>query len=239
MKHIKKENFKQSIYDNGYYIKRNLDWHMSDSPWKANYIEKIIRKNNLVFQSICDLGCGAGHVLKQLSIKNNFEQVKLFGYEMSNDAFNLCKKIENKNISFFKENLIDIDIKFDILLCIDVFEHIENYIEFISSIKNKADYKIFHIPLDISILSIINGSLMHARETVGHLHYFTPDTALATLKDCNYEIIDIMFTPSFTSPGNKSFKTKLVNILRKIFYSISPKFTSTFFGGVSLMVLAK
>ena len=162
-----------------------------------------------------------------------------FGFEISDTAFDLCKKLETENLKFFKEDFLKTSKKYDILLCIDVIEHVENYMEFISSLKNKAEYKIFHIPLDLSVNSLITGSLLHARETVGHLHYFTPDTAIATLIDCDYEIIDKMFTPSFASSPVKGIKTKIANISRKIFYSMSPNMTSNLLGGVSMMVLAK
>jgi len=49
------------------------------------------------------------------------------------------------------------DTYFDSLLCIDVFEHVEDYIGFVKTLKSKATYKIFHIPLDISVLSVIRG----------------------------------------------------------------------------------
>lgn len=230
---------KISIYDNGNYLKKNLDWHALDSPWKANQIDKIIHRNNLAFESICEVGCGSGEILRNLSLKNNYRSVKFSGYEISKDAFNLCKKLETDNINFFKEDFLKVNKTFDILLCIDVFEHVENYMEFISSIRNKAEYKIFHIPLDISLNSLISGGLVRARHTVGHLHYFTADTAVETLKDCNYEIIDQIFTQSFSAPGITSLKTKLANIPRHVLYKISPNLASTLLGGVSLMVLAK
>lgn len=239
MKNIINNDSKISIYDNGYYLKKNLDWHISDSPWKANHIDKIIYQNNLIFRSICEVGCGAGEILRQLSQKKNYRSVKFSGYEISKDAFRLCQKLESESINFFNDDLLKVNKSFDILLCIDVFEHIKNYMDFILSIRNKAEYKIFHIPLDLSINSLINGSLVHARNSVGHLHYFTADTAIETLKDCNYKIIDQTFTPSFSAAKIKSLKTKLANVPRHILYKISPKLTSTLLGGVSLMVLAK
>lgn len=232
-------NVQLSRYNNGDYLKKNLDWHVSDSAWKADQIDKIINQNNLKFSSICEVGCGAGEILRQLSLKKKNYSVKFSGYEISDDAFNLCKKRESENLNFFKEDLVKINKKFDALLCIDVFEHVQNYMEFISSIKNKAEYKIFHIPLDLSVSSLIRGTLMYNRETIGHLHYFNSDTAIATLKDCNYEIIDKMFTPSFISSSRKSLKTLLAKIPRHILYAFSPKLMSTLIGGASLMVLTR
>ena len=46
--------------------------------------------------------------------------------------------------------------KCDVLVMADVFEHVEDYIDFIISCKDKSDYIVFHIPLDISIESILS-----------------------------------------------------------------------------------
>jgi 2-polyprenyl-3-methyl-5-hydroxy-6-metoxy-1,4-benzoquinol methylase len=226
-----------SIYDNGEYLKRNHDWHQSDSLWKAIQIKKIIKRNNLKLSSISEIGCGAGEILKQLQVK--FKDVKFYGYEISNDAFNICKSKENEKLKFFNKDLLNENKHFDCILCIDVFEHVENYIGFLKNLHSYSKYKIFHIPLDLSVSSIIRNKLVYTRKQVGHLHYFTANTAIETLKDSGYEIIDQMYTPSFVCSSSKSWKSMIVNIPRHFLYFISPKLLSIFIGGASLMVLAK
>ena len=125
------------------------------------------------------------------------------------------------------------------VLCIDVFEHVENYMGFARSLKEKAQFKIFHIPLDLSVSALLRGKIMDSRNSIGHLHYFTPDTAIATLVDCGYEIVDTMYTPSFAELSKESWKAKLIKLPRYILYKVSPKLLSTLIGGVSLMVLTK
>lgn len=227
-----------SIYNNGKYLAKNADWHASDSPWKAIQIDKIIKRNKVELKFICEVGCGAGEIINQLSLKSYYSQSKFFGYEISENAFKLCIEKSSERVSFFKEDLIKLDKKFDIVLCIDVFEHIENYIGFLRALREKGKIKIFHIPLDLSFNSLIRGGLMKSREELGHLHHFTPDTALATLSDCGYEIIDTMYTPHFDFPP-KSLKNRIARLPRKILYSISAKLMSTVLGGTSMMVLAK
>jgi hypothetical protein len=228
-----------SRYQDGEYLKKNRDWHVEGSPWKALQIEKIINKNNLNLDSICEIGCGAGEILLQLSLNPKFNSVSFFGYEQSKIAFDLCKKRETESLKFFYENILDQKIQYRAILCFDVFENDDNYMVFLKILKNRGKYKIFHIPLDLSVSSLLRGSIINSRDSVGHLHYFTPDIALATLKDCGYEILDIMFTPSFRAESPKSFKEKLAKIPRSFLYLISPKLMSTLVGGASLMVLTK
>ena len=71
----------------------------------------------------------------------------------------------------------------------DTFDHIKEA-------AKKATYKIYHIPLDMSVISVLNNYPSVARENVGHLHYFMKDTALATLQDTGQEIVDWFYTKS-------------------------------------------
>lgn len=228
-----------SRYNDGDYLAKNSDWHVEDSPWKAKQIDKIITRNDLCPKTICEVGCGAGEILKQLSLKPKYNEVEFTGYEISDNAFELCKSRASKRLTYLKKDLLEDEKRYDILLCIDVLEHVENYMGFLRGLKEKGGLKVFHIPLDLSVSAILRGRLMHGRNSVGHLHYFTPDTAIATLTDCGYEIVDTMYTPSFADLPSKSWKAKLIKIPRHALYKVSPKKLSTLINGVSLMVLAK
>jgi hypothetical protein len=231
------EKTDKNIYASGEYLKKNSTWHVEDSPWKAIQINKILSKNNIESETICEVGCGAGEILKQLSHK--LPSVKFYGYELSPQAYQMCKTRESHNVKYKNKNIFDEDILFDTLLCIDVFEHTEDYIGFLKNLKTKAEYKIFHIPLDISVLSVLRDAQITARHNVGHLHYFTRATALATLTDAGYDIIDSTFTTFFDDLPSKSIKAKIAKIPRKILYAISPNLMVKLLGGCSLIVLAK
>ncbi|MDA8538295.1 class I SAM-dependent methyltransferase [Candidatus Pelagibacter bacterium] len=228
-----------SRYNNGSYLSKNSDWHVEDSPWKAHQVDKIIKRNKLTPTTICEVGCGAGEILRQLSLKSNYAKVDFTGYEISGDAFELCRTRSAQRLTYLKKDLLEDEKQYDITLCLDVFEHVENYMGFVKSLKEKIGFKIFHIPLDLSVSALLRGMLIYNRNSVGHLHYFTPDTAIATLNDCGYEIVDTMYTPSFADLPSKSWKAKLIKLPRLALYKISPKLLSTLIGGVSLMVLAK
>lgn len=228
-----------SRYNNGDYLHKNSDWHIADSPWKAQQIDKIIKRNRLNPKTICEVGCGAGETLKQLSFKSKYSEVDFIGYEISEDAFQLCRMKSSEHLTYIKKDFLEDDKNYEVILCIDVFEHVENYMGFLKSLRKKGKYKIFHIPLDLSVSSLIRSRLIDGRNSVGHLHYFTPDTANATLIDCGYEIVDIIYTPSFASNPAKTWKSRIINLLRHSLFKVSPKLLSTFIGGVSIMVLTK
>lgn len=229
----------KNIYNEGDYLDNNPSWHEQDSPWKANHIKNILQKNKIDFNSICEIGCGAGGILQSLS--NEFPQNEFYGYEITKDAFDICKKKQTHKLKFTYGDLLEesnSDI-FDILLVIDVVEHVEDCYNFLRKCKNKANYKVLHIPLDMNAQFITRMSpIMKLRSGVGHIHYFSKETAIATLEDTGYEIIDYFYTNG-SMDLKSSFKAKVLNIPRRLFMAINKDFTSRFLGGYSLMVLAK
>ena len=231
------EKKSEEIYTKGIYLENNPAWHAEDAPWKATYISSILKKNSLVPSSICEVGCGSGEIL--INLLSQFREAQYFGYEISPQAFEICKTKATRQIKFFLADLTqDSSVFFDVLLAIDVFEHVEDYIGFLRTLKNKSKYQVFHIPLDMSVSSVLRESpILEARTQVGHLHYFSEKTAIATLQDCGYQIIDYFYTAGSTNVKEKSFKTKLANVVRKTLYSLNADWTVRTLGGYSLMVL--
>lgn len=227
----------KKIYLDNTYLNCNPTWHVEDSIWKAQQIQKMLSKNNINADTICEIGCGAGEILNQLSVKN--PNTKFYGFEPSPQAYELCRTKESNRIKFYNDDLLRKEIQFDVLLCIDVFEHVEDYIGFLKQLKPRATQHIFHIPLEITLSSLFSNTMINARQNVGHLHYFTPETALATLKDNGYEIVDYYYTPFFELLPRNSIRTKLKILPRKLLYSISPKLMAKLLLGLSLLVLTQ
>jgi SAM-dependent methyltransferase len=228
----------ESIYSNAEYLANNPTWHVEDSPWKAQKIYDILRRNNLKPSRIAEIGCGAGEILVQL--KAQLPQSSFAGYEMSEQAFALARSREREGVHFINANMLDENVHFDALLCIDVFEHVDDYIGFIKSLRGYADYKIFHIPLDLSVQAVARGdALLEARRRVGHLHYFTKETALETLRYCGYEVIDANLTARAIDLPNRTLRANLMKIPRVLLSKVAPDFAARVLGGWSLMVLAK
>jgi hypothetical protein len=225
------------LYTDDTYLTKNPTWGVEDSGWKAEQIAKVLSLHALQPNDVGEVGCGAGEILKQLS--KLYPKANYYGYEVSPHAFEFCKQREAHNIHFFLKDLAQEDKYFDVLLCLDVFEHVEDYFGFLRSIKNKAKYKIFHIPLDISVLSVLRSLMMKARSDLGHLHYYSKETALATLEDSGYMILDHAYTTGFVDLPAKEFKTRLSRWPRRLLYAISPDWCAKLLGGCSLIVLAK
>ena len=228
------------MYEDGTYLAKNPTWHTQDSAWKASKIAKLIEKNSLWPASLCEIGCGAGEVLNQLSIHLG-SSIYFVGYEISPQAFDLCKDKSSANLLFkFADLLQEDNAKFDIVIAIDVFEHVDDYLGFLRKLREKAKYKIFHIPLDLSVQSVLRSSpILKHRRTIGHLHYFTKETALATLRDTGYEIVDYFYTAGSLDLPNRGWKADLLKFPRRLAFRVNADFAVRVLGGYSLMVLAR
>lgn len=227
--------------ENSNYLHANPTWHVEDSPWKAIQVLKMIERNNLRPTTVVEIGCGAGEIIRQLHSKMENKNIDFSGYEISPDAYKLCEERKTERLNYFQADLLQTDKHFDLLLMMDVFEHVDDYLGFVKKSATKAVYKIYHIPLDMSMLSIYSNYPIAARKNIGHLHYFMKDTALATLRESGQEIIDWFYTPTAFEVNYKDFTFggKIINFFRRIFYKIKPDFAVRAFGGFSLMVLTK
>lgn len=231
---------KKSIYSEGQYLENNPTWHAEDASWKASRILSIIQRNKLILKSICEVGCGSGEILSYLHSK--IQNIELTGYEISPQAFEICREKTKEKLTFYLGNLFD-EHKisyFDLILCIDVFEHVEDYIGFLKQLSSKSQYFIFHIPLDMSVSSVLrNTPIMEARNKVGHLHYFSKETALSTLENSGYKIIDKFYTSGSIDLTSTSMKTSLAKLPRFLLYKINPDLAARLLGGFSILVLAQ
>ena len=73
------------------------------------------------------------------------------------------------------------------------------------------------------------------RDSVGHLHYFSKDTALALLKDCGFQVENHFYTNGADGVyAGKMFR--LMKFPRKLAFACNPDSAVRFLGGYSLMV---
>ncbi len=229
----------EELYISGEYLEKNPTWHVEESPWKATQIMRMLAQNRLAPATICEVGCGAGEVLKQLQGKMD-STCSFLGYDISPQAIELTKSRANERLHFKLADLRqEQDAYFDLMLIMDVVEHLEDYFSFLRDLKAKSQYKIIHLPLDLSVQSLLRpNGLLSNRRAYGHIHYFTKDIALEMLKDAGYEVVDYFYAPRSIGLANNLVK-KLLILPRVLFFSLRKDLAVRVLGGYSLLVLAK
>lgn len=229
------------LYTSGEYYKNNPDWDIADAKWKTDVIFGLLQKNNINVTNVTEVGCGAGENLVELAKRD--EKIKILtGYDISPQAIALAEKKSTQKISFLNEDFIAKEnTRTDLLLIIDVIEHVDDYYGFLRSLKTKSDYFVFHIPLDVSARTVMKPHvLLQQRQSVGHIHYFSKEMAIWALQDTGYEIIDWVYTkPVVDINSADSFIRVIKKTLRNISFAFNKEWSVKKWGGYSLMILTK
>ena len=234
-------NSSNDIYLNGTYFKNNPDWDIADAPWKVKVMVGLLQKNKIKATDVIEIGCGAGENLVELAKQYPSIQ-QLRGYDISPQAIELAKHKSTDRIHFFNDDLAaDNTVSTNLLLAIDVIEHVDDYYGFLRKLKTKSEYFMFHIPLDISCKSLLKPHiLLQQRQSVGHIHYFSKEMVEWALLDTGYDIVDWVYTkPIDDNLPARSFKRWVKKILRNFFFAMNKDYSAKRWGGYSMMILAK
>lgn len=131
------------------------------NPIRINYILDKIRnhfKDNDNNLQILDVGCGGGLITSELYNQtqnlNNFTIIGIDAIQNNIDIATEYAKQQNLNINYYKstaEELIESsDKKYDVVLCLEVIEHVDNIEYFIKNLSNLVK------PNGMIIISTIN-----------------------------------------------------------------------------------
>lgn len=230
----------EAIYSDGTYIARNPAWHEGDSVWKAGHIRALLARNGIEPASVVEAGGGVGEILVEL-YRALPESCRFEGYELSPRAYEICAPKARERLRFHLGDPARTEAPpWDVLLLIDVIEHVEDYFGFLRALKGRARYTVLHIPLDLSVASVLRPRrLVEVREAVGHLHYFTPELAVRALEELDYKIIDRFFTAAAIELPAASARTALARLPRRLLRLLGDAVAARLLGGFSLMVLAE
>ena len=228
----------ESVYVTGEYLANHPSWYVEDSPWKARQILRMIARNELSPRTICEVGCGAGEVLRQLQLNMNAE-CEFHGYEISPQAYELCQQRANDKLQFHLGNFLEAEQDhFDLILLIDLIEHLEDYYGFLRQIRPRSDYKVLHIPLDLTVETLLRTSrIERLYNLTGHLHYFTKETALRALGHCGYRVLDWFYTQGLLELPAQTQLVRLARPVVRLMMAVNKDWTVRLVSSCSLMVL--
>jgi 2-polyprenyl-3-methyl-5-hydroxy-6-metoxy-1,4-benzoquinol methylase len=231
-------NHVANIYKDGTYAGHNPGCGESNCPWKASQVLAMIRKSNLAPKTITEVGCGSGGILEWLHA-NMDPSIEFTGIEPMPEAYAKSVLKTKERLSIINATADAVTSQADLLLLLDVFEHVEDYLGFLRSLLRLGKNFIFHIPLDMNAQMVLRDEpIMRVRRDVGHLHYFSKNSAIATLQDSGYEITD-WFYSDMKGCVFRNWRTKLLWMPRRALMALAPDFSVRLLGGISLTVLAQ
>jgi SAM-dependent methyltransferase len=108
----------------GTYLEKNATWHVEETPFKAKYILSLFARNRLAPESIREVGCGAGEVLRQLQLKMS-ANCEFWRFHISPQAYELGKRRANSKLHFrLADFAVEATPSFDLTLVLDVVGHL-------------------------------------------------------------------------------------------------------------------
>ena len=221
------------------YLSDNPSWDIEDSAWKAEFVVKILKSIKFIPGSICDVGCGAGGVLA--SLRGSYPNADLCGFDIAPDAARFWPQHKPLNIVFKVGDFLKLNSKkYDLLLALDVIEHLNDPFFFLTNLLSFSKYYLFHFPLDLSAINVVRENpILKAREKMGHIHYFTKNIALSLLKECGYNVINCSYSGATFNSPQRALKTVLASLPRWLAYKFNKDLGVRIFGGETLFVLAR
>ena len=225
-----------NFYLNGDYQKLNPSWDTDDSVWKAGLVAGLLTRHRLQPSAMAEVGCGAGAVLDALHRK--LPSVRLQGWDIAPGAEQFWSRYEG--ISFARGDFASAsDETFDVVLLLDVIEHVSNPHDFLARLRARCKHLVLHVPLDLSAASVLRETpLLNQRRTVGHIHYFTRALAVELLVECGYEVLEASFSGAHLR-HQTSFKGKCFQLLRRAVFALNREVGVRLLGGDTLVILAR
>lgn len=186
------------------YREQNLTWHREDSVWKAHQIARVLANTTFVSEfrgkriSVADVGCGVGGVIGSLSDEAGRVGVdvgRACGFDIAQWAVSQAK-IEFPWLEFFCEDFCRSEQLFDLVLLMDVLEHVPEPEAFVRAVAARAIYLVIHFPLDDNVLGRLLRRPAYRKNSVGHLHYFHPESAKRFVRGAGLETVNNVYTPA-------------------------------------------
>ena len=226
-----------SIYKDGTYAAKNPTFGDDDASWKAASAVRFCKQHGISAKRLAEVGCGGGAVLA--GVAEGLSSSEAVGYEPMPEAFKHASRREAAGLRFVNQSIgPDTREDFDLVLCFDVFEHIEDYFGFLRNLVKMGRNFLFHIPLDMNAQMIARGEpIRRVREQVGHIHYFSRDSAIAALRECGFEVRG----EEYTCGADSTYATtayRLMALPRRMAFAIAPDLAVRTLGGYSLLVWA-
>jgi len=184
--HYRSEVYRQESPDEYFDRITRLPESESENLAKLKY---ILKYNPLLNPNSClDIGCGAGVFINTL--KSHWNSCSFYGVEPSKNFATVAQERNKANIfcGYFHDYILleaTLHVKFDLITCCQVLEHVPDPVTFLKSILNKmhsSSILYLEVP-DSSDFSDLPKN--HSRFTEpSHLWYFSYDYLQKTLRDC-------------------------------------------------------
>jgi len=153
---------------------------------------QICKYYNVRMDSLMEVGAGFGTFCEELQKRNVFKQI--IAVEPTHELAETCRK---KNINVIEKLIEEVTLEsnsIDVIACFEVIEHLfspKDFIKRCGSLLDSGGFLFLTCPngkgFDILVLRNQSNSV-----DVEHLNYFNPASLSHLLKECGFEIVEII-----------------------------------------------
>lgn len=221
--------------------KKRQKYEILASKWKSDIFFKHFYYTKIKLDSILEYGCGPAYILKNFDKKLN--NLKIVGIDISNSMLKLAKK-NIPNGTFIKNDQISYKNKIDLVLLIDILEHIKNPNKVLKESKLISNYIFIKVPLEKCLLKNIFRFFRKIKiNSEGHINFWNKRDVFNILEEVDIKIIKYK---TLNPPKKLQFKkgTNKLNLLLlmyrmlgKIIFIYQPLYSFLF--GTHLFILCK
>ena len=248
-----------NMYVSGEYIRRNPTLDVEDTQWKLTktfpFIDKWLHEIPSTRVKVLDVGGGAGLFLKGISEYLTAKNIRVEQYalDLSREMLEIQKR-NNPDIKEIFEGSIEKtsfdDKEVDLVLMIDVIEHVPDAGAALKELRRISKYAIFKVPLEnnlyYNVLNLIKGGRLRRDifQNVGHLNYYTFRKLSRQLAEYSGDVLKYAFINDFEYVLSEEYHRKLNAVEKVVFasgnfmFAISPCLSSCMFP-VSIIYLVK
>ena len=161
-------------YTGDAYVNIHQNWHLGDSEGKAAELAPLFRAlpEALAGLTVVDVGTGAGGVPHALSMLLAPDSPTFVGYEISEHAIRLGRDKFGDAVELRQRSFGERDGPFDVVMFIDVLEHLENPWEMLRHARGVARYMVVRQPLLDNFGVFRHDKYRAQRDELGHITFF-------------------------------------------------------------------
>ncbi|HAO93198.1 MAG: hypothetical protein A2X99_02630 [Deltaproteobacteria bacterium GWB2_55_19] len=226
------------------YTSINTTLHVEDSPWKIEKVRKLIGKR-LSPRVICDIGCGAGLIAKGMA--EAYPDALVIGLDISIDMLKAARR-NTPEAEFVNARIEALPIgagMADIIMLMDVLEHLEDPGKVLGALSQIARHLIIKVPLEDSLWYWANDKTgrytrEENRRKLGHIQYFKMSSLTRLLNNAGFEVVAYeIISQNVDNPDNPHISKlgKVINPVRVLAYKVSKRLFARVFNG-SVILLA-
>ena len=225
----------KNIYTSNYYLEKNPSLHEEETSWKIKKIKPLVDQFLVRFNEkklrLLDVGGGTGKILKEISEyieKKHKIKVEKYALDLTPKILELQRKNNSSLRKALNEDISHTSLKkkeIDLVLMIDVLEHIPNPKRALKELNRISDYVIFKVPLEKNLIMILANFLTLGKvrkkiiQRLGHINVYNLRILNKQLENNGFYIISSNYTNSFEYWFNSNrHKNTFLGLPFRIYY---------------------